>query len=204
EFVTAPAPAKEVAAPAPVAKKTQNKKTAGPNGNDAAFKNKNVGRAANKAKDAAPLSGDKPRRRGPPSKNPRPDRHSQTGKTDTIKKVHQGWGDDSKKLDDEVAGEEIAKSDEQNDESTEAAAATEATEPEVPTKTIDQYFAELSTKSSEINARTAEERKIEAAADAAIVKKEQEDFFGALKVKSQKSRSRKEKVILDIEQNFVQ
>lgn len=194
------------AAPAPRAggragNNNNNKKPA-PTGNEAAFKDRNAGRSANRSKptDGPAPSNNNNRRQ----KNPRPDRHSQTGKVDTAKKVHQGWGDDNKKAEDEAAGEKIAK-----DEAA-AAAEEEATPVEEPdtSVTLEQYLEELKIKAAEADAEKQLRKPNEGADDAkwkttnALDKKDQEAFFAASKAKTLKTKSKKEKVLLEIDATF--
>lgn len=188
---------KSDAAPAPRAARSSNKKPAA-TGNEAAFQDRNVGRSANRSK---PTDAPAPARR---QKNPRPDRHSQTGKVDTAKKVHQGWGDDNKKADDEAAGETIAKAD------AEVAAAEEAAPvEEVDTSvTLEQYLEELKIKAAEADAEKQIRKPNEGADEGkwkttnALDKKEQEAFVAASKTKSLKTKAKKEKVLLEIAATF--
>lgn len=184
------------AAPAPRASARSNKKPAA-TGNEAAFRDRNAGRAANRAKTTEPASGDNKNRR---SKNPRPDRHSQTGKTDSEKKVHKGWGDDKKKADDEAAGEEIAK-EEASAEAAEEAAAVEEVDTSV---TLEQYLEELKIKSAETETERTVRKANEGVDDSkwktsALEHKEQESFVPASKAKVLKSKTKKEKVFIDFE-----
>ncbi|VVT50249.1 uncharacterized protein SAPINGB_P002675 [Magnusiomyces paraingens] len=186
-------------------------------GNEAAFRDRNAGRDANRSR---PLDekteGGRPARRGPPraSGNRSNDRHSRSGKADTEKTVEKGWGDDKKKLDDEKAAETIAKADEES-ESVEAAAdasaeavatPAEPVEPEAVTKTLEEYFEELSVESAALGGPAAETRKPnEGAEDSkyqAVLKREEEDFVSASKVKAVKSKKTKEKVTLEVNPVF--
>ncbi|KAF5102063.1 hypothetical protein D0Z00_000523 [Geotrichum galactomycetum] len=184
------------AAPAPRAGARSHKKPAA-TGNEAAFRDRNAGRAANRSKPTEPASGDNKNRR---AKNPRPDRHSQTGKTDSEKKVHKGWGDDKKKADDEAAGEEIAKEEAAADAAEEAAAPEEVDN----SLTLEQYLEELKIKSAETETERSIRKANEGADDSkwktsALEHKEQESFVPATKSKVLKSKAKKEKVIIDFE-----
>jgi hypothetical protein len=184
------------AAPAPRAGARSHKKPAA-TGNEAAFRDRNAGRAANRAKPTEPASGDNKNRR---AKNPRPDRHSQTGKTDTEKKVHKGWGDDKKKADDEAAGEEIAKEEAAADAAEEATATEEVDN----SLTLEQYLEELKVKSAETETERSIRKANEGVDDSkwktsALEHKEQESFVPATKSKVLKSKAKKEKVLIDFE-----
>jgi len=182
-----------------------------PTGNEAALKDKNVGRQVNRSKGddsvkPSPAAVAAARKSTGPA---RPDRHSQTGKTDTEKKVTKGWGDNRKKLQDEAAGETIAKEDavDAADES-EAAGNVEIDEVD-NTKTLDEYFAELNTQNASLNNISRSARKPNDGADdkwknASELKHEDEtaQLLEASKAKTLRQKNRKEKQILEANLTF--
>ena len=111
------------------------KKKKSPTGNEAALKNKNFN------KDVAPPQSTATKH----SKKPF-DRHSRTGKTDSKKKLQQGWGQsDKRELEGEVEGTEDAEAEleaeaEENDESANA----------IPKKSLQEYLAELELSKQEL------------------------------------------------------
>ena len=189
------------AAPAPRPARSNNKKPAA-TGNEAAFRDRNAGRASNRTKSteaAAPGAGANRRQ-----KNPRPDRHSQTGKVDSEKKVHKGWGDDAKKAEDEAAAETIAKAD-ADEAAAEEAAPVEEVDHSV---TLDKYLEDLKIKAAETEADRQIRKPNEGSDDTkwktanALDRKEQESFVPSTKTKVLRSKAKKEKVIIDVEPVF--
>lgn len=181
-------------APAPKPNARSNKKPAA-TGNEAAFRNRDNGRAANRSKPVdAPAAAANKRSRGP-----RADKHSNTGKVDTDKKVHKGWGDDKKKADDEAAGEEIAKEEIAEDAAEESSPAEEVDN----SLTLEQYLESL--KVNSVDSSDRQVRKANEGADDKwktaneLSRKEQESFVAASKSKTVRSKERKEKVFIDFE-----
>lgn len=190
-----------VPAPRPARSSAGAKKPAAA-GSEAAFKDRSAGRDANRKKSTdAPAAGSAGANRR--QKNPRPDRHSQTGKVDTAKKVQQGWGDDNKKAEDEAAGETIAKVD-----AAEAAAedATPIEEPDLSV-TLEQYLEDLKIKAAETEADIQIRKPNEGAegkwkTTSVLDKKEQEAFVASTKTKVLRSKAKKEKVLIEVEPVF--
>ncbi|ANB12977.1 Stm1p [Sugiyamaella lignohabitans] len=179
------------------ARATGNKKPL--SGNEAALKDKNVGRANNRSRGGA--EGETPRSK---TNNRRFDRHSQTGKTDSDKKVNKAWGDDKKKLDDEAAAESIAKEDATEAESAEAAPAEEEAD---NTKTLEEYYAELNAKNAELNASRSARKANEGVEDAKWananeVKKSDEELVPEARSKAVRTKTRKEKTIIEADVSF--
>lgn len=113
------------------AKKSSGKKTTG---NDAAYKNKNNNKTV-----GAPSA--------TPSKHEKKsfDRHSRSGKTDSKKKIRQGWGgDDKKELEDETAAAADAVAELEADETV---------APSKATKSLQDYLAELQKAESQLEGR---------------------------------------------------
>uniref|UniRef100_A0A060SZM1 ARAD1C01738p n=1 Tax=Blastobotrys adeninivorans TaxID=409370 RepID=A0A060SZM1_BLAAD len=208
------APSLSTVAPEVVRKTTSSKKSdnpppkadpnrANPNrakaqGNEAAFRDKNAGRDSNRSK-AAPEN-TKGARRGRDK-----DRRSQTGRNDTSKKVTKGWGDNRKQAQEEASAESIAKADEKADASEDAEAAEVVEEPD-NTKTLEEYMEELRAKTAALNVR--HERKPNEGADdskwqnAAELVKEEVAFVPATKTKTVRSKTKKEKQILEADLSF--
>lgn len=135
EIVKKTTSSKKADVPPPSADPAKAKKSSGKKvtGNDAAFKNKNNNKAA-----PAPSS--------TPSKHPKKsfDRHSRTGKTDSKKKVRQGWGgDDKQELEDEAAGAADAV----------AELEVEGAAPTPATKSLQEYLAELQKAEAQLEGR---------------------------------------------------
>lgn len=176
-------------------------------GNEAAFKDKSVGRNANRSRSSAgeEATGASRKPSGKKPVNPRPDRKSQTGKTDSDKKIKMGWGDDNKELEEEQAGEAIAKSERRQDREGDNAGAVEE---EIPdnTKTLEEYLAELKTKSlkSDRSQRVPNANAVDTDSKwTAVEKAEQEDLFVGGEAKKEKVKARKEKATIEPEITFV-
>lgn len=167
------------------------KKKKSPTGNEAALKNKNFN------KDVAPPQSTATKH----SKKPF-DRHSRTGKTDSKKKLQQGWGQsDKRELEGEVEGTEDAEAEleaeaEENDESANA----------IPKKSLQEYLAELELSKQELEGskklRQANEGAEQKWTAEEKIEKQQEVFFASTHTKKAKSKAQKEKVFLDIDANF--
>lgn len=134
------------------------------------------------------------------------DRHSQTDRVDSQKAVSQAWGgeDGKKELDVEQKAEADAKA-----EGAEAAVATpaeeKAPEEEDKTLTLDQYLAAQANKKLNIESKTPREVSDDSAyAKFAKHEKQEEEYFASTKTQKTKSRTHKEKQILEIEQTFNQ
>lgn len=135
EIVKKTTSSKKADVPPPSADPAKAKKNSGKKvtGNDAAYKNKN-----NNKSTAGPSA--------TPSKHQKKsfDRHSRTGKTDSKKKVRQGWGgDDKQELEDEAAA------------AADAAAELEADNvaPSQATKSLQEYLAELQKAEAQLEGR---------------------------------------------------
>lgn len=155
-----------------------------PTGNEAAIRDKAAGRPQNRNKDAPATT--KPKRENRRST----DRQNRTGKTDTSKKVKQGWGDDEKELDQEQAA--IA------DANAELAEDAEE-QPADNKKSLKEYLEELKANSS-LDAPAA---KKEVEFDGTQLEAKEADVFApATKVKKVKSKQLKTKQFLDFDVTF--
>lgn len=169
------------------ARAKKNKKTA--TGNEAALKNKNGNKDV-----SAPSS--------TPSKHAKKsfDRHSRTGKTDSKKKIRQGWGgDDKRELEDEAngAGDALA----------ELNADAEAGAPATPaTKSLQEYLAELQKAESDLEGRKPARKANEGAEDkwsaSEKIQKETAAFVEGTHVKKIKQKAAKEKKFLNFDSVF--
>lgn len=129
------------------------------------------------------------------------DRHSRSGKTDSAKKVRQGWGgDDKKELQEEVEGLEDANEDlaaENGETSTETAE---------PKRSLQDYFAELKVQQEQLdtnkNLRKANEGQEGKWNANEVIEKQRESFVESSVVKKAKQKSQKEKKFLDFEASF--
>ncbi|UZJ55947.1 hypothetical protein CBS101457_005267 [Exobasidium rhododendri] len=149
------------------------------------------------------------------------DRHSQTGKEDSAKNIHQGWGGDDPKRELDVEDGARADAAEEGatpagDKSTpvngEAAAGGEAkealpiVEEEVDnTKTLDEYLAEQATKRAQIGAKKEARSADVVDPDTLgkrLEKQDAEEYFKIEKERQVRQREKKEKQVLQIEQSF--
>ena len=167
------------------AKKKTNKAT----GNEAALKNKLNNKSVN-----APAS--------TPSKSTKKpfDRHSRTNRTDTKKKLKQGWGDNDAKRELEAETEGL------QDAVAELAEEDEA-EPAKPAgKSLQEYFEELKLQQQEISSsktlRKANEGAEQKWSSEEQIVKEQEVFVPSTSTKKAKSKAQKEKKFLEIDAVF--
>ncbi|KAL1955194.1 hypothetical protein VTO42DRAFT_8959 [Malbranchea cinnamomea] len=189
-------------------------------GNEGAFRDRNAGSQANRAKptDEAPrtrrpFAGGRNRDfRG----NVRDDRHSRSGQAPTAKQVDQGWGSKSGEanLVDEKAGEAIAqKEEEEESPAVEGEAANvEEPEPQEKTKSYAEYLAErAAARSEDLGVKEArkpnEGVKVDKKWESAKEFKRDEDEEAYIKGKEEKARrekQRKEKTYLDVDMRFVE
>lgn len=170
------------------ARAKKNKK--GPTGNEAALKNKSNN------KDVAPPSNT------PSSREKKPfDRHSRTGKTDSKKKLKQGWGaDDKRELDDETNATGDALVELENE-------AAEKGEPAPPAaKSLQDYLNELQLAENNLDGkrtvRSANQGAEQKWAEGEVVEKHTEDFVKATHARKQKQKALKEKKYLDFSAVF--
>lgn len=174
-----------------------------PTGNEAAFRDKNVARGANRSRPADESTGARPRRGAPADRKPR------DFKKDSDKKVRQGWGDDNKKASDEAAGEAIAKSEDAAEgEDAEGAAAAPAEE-EDNTQTLEEYLAELKVKNAALESARQGRKPNEGVEDskwanASTFQRAEEDdvLVPASQTKSLRQKNRKEKQVIEPEITF--
>lgn len=159
-----------------------------PNGNNAAFKNKNAGRSANR-KVEAPTTTNNHRS----ARHERTDRQNKSGKTDTAKRVKAGWGDDNKVPEDEEAGEEIAHADEAADQAEDEALETPKQQ------TLEEYLAEQKADGLNVNRgpRKANEGDNALANSKLLVKEEQEQEVAPRKQPTKQKTQKKQVVTLD-------
>lgn len=169
------------------AKAKKNKKQA--TGNEAALKNKNANKDV-----SAPSS--------TPSKHVKKpfDRHSRTGKTDSKKKIRQGWGgDDNRELEDEAnaVGDALA----------ELNADAHAGAPAAPAaKSLQEYLAELQKAENDLEGRKPARKANEGAEEKwnanEKIEKETSSFHEGTYVKKIKQKAAKEKKFLEFDSVF--
>ena len=227
----APAPAKKTPAPATEApKKTSTNARTGPASRGGKYYARGGGRPAgdgNPNQDGIQDAGESGRRpegrgRGRGGRGgargrggQRFDRHSQTGKTDTDKKVHQGWGGDdgNAELKDEAAADtdaakEATAGDSWDTPATDGAAAAggddkpprkeRTPEPEDNTLTLEQYLAQEKEK---LDVPELETRQVSADwKDVKPLEKEEEEtyFVGKTKTSAPKARQAKERESVEV------
>lgn len=149
------------------------------------------------------------------------DKHSQTGKTDSQKKVHQGWGGDEGNS--ELKTEEQGAADAAAEPAAEGEAATtegeakpegrprreREVEEDDNTLTLDQYLAQQKEKDTVIPKIEAVRQANEGAAEdlwkgaVALSKEEEESYFVGKQKSAAKPKAKKdEKVFLEIDARF--
>ncbi|KAK0710876.1 hypothetical protein B0H67DRAFT_491563, partial [Lasiosphaeris hirsuta] len=214
-------------APAAAKAAVTSNRRGGPSGSEAAFRDRNAGADRNRGKPTdesaprgAPRGGANARVRGgrgggrPRSSD---DRHSKHVAGGSEKQAAAGWGatEGEAELKDEVAGEEIAKT-EQKEATTDAIPETEEAKEENPEdnyKTYDQYLAEVAEQKLALESERAlalrkanegikEDKKW--ANTKAIVKEEGEDYFAASGGKSKRERERKVKQVVELENRYIE
>lgn len=151
---------------------------------------------------------------------PRDDRHSKSGIGEHDKQAAHGWGENTAEgeLNDETTGladarkeegEGIVADDTPVDEN--GAPAAEAAEPEDKSKSYEQYLAEQLEKKAALNDRPLEVRKPNEGSSKkfpegkAIARGEtEEEFIAGSGGKNKRTRERKEKNVLDIDQAWIE
>lgn len=119
--------------------------------------------------------------------------------------MNKGWGDNRKQAQEEASAENIAKADEKADASEDAESA-EVVEESDNTKTLEEYMEEVRAKTASLNVR--HERKPNEGSDdskwqnAAELVKEEVAFVPATKTKTVRSKTKKEKQILEADLSF--
>ncbi|RPA95020.1 hypothetical protein L873DRAFT_1830097 [Choiromyces venosus 120613-1] len=196
-------------------------------GNERAYRDRDAGRQNNLSKDttegAAPRGGHRGGRGGRRDY----DRHSATGRTDSDKKVSQGWGatEGTSEWNDELVGEQLAQKDaigaDPADPNDVAPADTPAGEEEAEeglkpeeekVKTLDEYHAELEQRRADLGPPTEARRPNEGSqndkkwAGKELSRKEEEEdvFFAGESREKTRIRERKQKNLLDIETRYAE
>ncbi|KAL4873495.1 hypothetical protein BDV12DRAFT_160138 [Aspergillus spectabilis] len=178
-------------------------------GNEAAFRDRNAGSRNNRDKPTEETGKEANVRSDRGGRPARRDRQSRTGQADTRKQVNQGWGnqDGEKTWDDEKAGDNIAKTDE-NEPQTPAEEKPE--EPIDKSKSFADYLAEkaaredLSAKPVRSANEGAKSDKKWAGAKEIKRSEEEEAYIQGNHEKSKREKQRKEKNFLDVDMRFVE
>lgn len=189
---------KKDVAPPTADKSRANKNRPKPTGNEAAFKDRNTGRAANRSKptDAA----EEGKKGGKPNKYNTPtDRRSRSGKTDSEKKLKQaGWTDKDAKREAET---EAAVDEDVDDEFAEDA--QDEAEQGPAKKSLQEYLAELEASKQAVDGTTPPPSAPSVkSVDGEVLVKSKESFIPASVQKKEKAKSKKEKQTLDFDVNF--
>ncbi|SMN21067.1 similar to Saccharomyces cerevisiae YLR150W STM1 Protein required for optimal translation under nutrient stress [Maudiozyma saulgeensis] len=187
ELVRKTTSSKKADVPPPSADPSRARKPrAKPTGNDGAIKDKSAGRQKNRTRD---VSGSASERR--PNTRRATDRHSRSGKTDTQKKINQGWGNNKDELETEAAAEADA----------DAELAEDAEEKAVDSNkmTLEAYLQ--SQQSASLN-KSVEAKATNKLENAELFFKEEEVYVPATKVKTVKSKQQKAKNFLDFDATF--
>ncbi|KAK4650052.1 hypothetical protein QC762_702800 [Podospora pseudocomata] len=181
--------------PAPAGGNRRNAAT----GNEAAFRDRNAGRDSNRGKPTDEVRGG--RRGGFRGKRPEGDRHPHKAAPHggSAKTAEQAWGgeDGEKALNDEKAGEADATVEKKEDE---AAAPAEEQEPEPVVKTLEDYYKEK----PKFEALKPREVKAEKPEGMVVAKKTDEDYVTASGGKKERTRERKQKQFVEIENRYVE
>ncbi|KAI3405058.1 hypothetical protein KGF56_002143 [Candida oxycetoniae] len=127
------------------------------------------------------------------------DRHSRSGKTDSKKKLQQGWGEsDNRELVNEIEGAEDAEAELEAEEQEEV----EVT----PKKSLQEYLAEQQQKQKELDGakklRQANEGSEQKWSSEEKIEKQEEAYFASTHQKKTKVKAPKEKVFLEVEATF--
>lgn len=176
--------------PPPSADPAKAKKKSKPTGNEGALKNKPNNKVVPPPSSTASKHYKKPL-----------DRHSRSGKSDSAKKIKQGWGsDDKRELEAETdavedAVQDLADEDHENVEKF-----------EIPKQSLTDYFAELQLKQQELGNRKASRKANEGSEDkwssGEVLTKQQESYVSPSASKRTKGKSQKEKKFLNFEASF--
>ncbi|KAK0737124.1 hypothetical protein B0T21DRAFT_364500 [Apiosordaria backusii] len=168
-------------------------------GNEAAFRDRNAGRDSNRGKPTDEVRGG--RRGGFRGKRPEGDRHPHRAAPHggSAKTAEQAWGgeDGEKALNDEKAGDADAAVEKKEDE---AAAPVEEQEPEPVVKTLTDFYKEQQ-KFEPLEPRQV---KAEQFAGMVVVKRDSEDYAPGSGVKKERTRERKQKQFVEIDNRFVE
>jgi len=238
------APAEAPAPKAPLSFEGRGGRRGGFAGNEGAFRDRNAGSANNRGKPTDDgLRQDRHSDRigggriqgtydgrggrgghgGRGGRGGRDDRHSRTVGGESEKQAAHGWGatEGGAELDDEQAGEAIAKADQKealtgdgDTAPTDAPDAAPAAEPEPEDNSISytDYLVQLAEKKLALGAGIPEARKPNEGSRQdkkwanvkAIAKDEEEDFVAGSGGKAKRERERKQKQLLEIDQRFVE
>jgi len=197
-------------------------------GNEGAFRDRTAGSNANRSKpvedgqqENRPRRGNFDGRGGRGTRGERNfDRHSRTVGGESEKQAGHGWGanEGGAELDDEQAGEAIAKAEQKEaltgdgDAAPTDGAAEADAEPEDNSISYTDYLAQLAEKKLALGTGVPEARKPNEgskqdkkwASAKALTKEEEEDFVAASAGKKTRERERKQKQTLEIDQRFVE
>lgn len=207
------APAEAPASKAPAGGEGRGTRRGGFQGNEGAFRDRTAGSAANRGKPTDEnIRDDRQSRRGGGrgrGGDRQFDRHSRTVGGESEKQANHGWGanEGPAELDDEQAGEAIAKADQKDGDAAEPIAEAE---PEDNSKSYEEYLTELAEKKLALGAGVPEARKANEgskqdkkwATAKPLTKEEEEDFVAGSGGKAKRERERKQKQVIDIDQRF--
>jgi len=224
------APAEAPASKAPTASEGRGGRRGGyQGGNEGAFRDRNAGSASNRGKPTGEEGGQDRRAHGTYDGRGRGrggrggarlDRHSNTVGGDSEKQAAHGWGanEGEAELNDEQAGEAIAKAEQKealtgdgDAPPTDGAVDAEA-EPEDNSISYADYLAQQAEKKLALGTGVPEARKPNEGSKQdkkwanakAIAKEEEEDFVAGSGGKAKRERERKQKQVVDIDQRFVE
>ncbi|KAF4624069.1 hypothetical protein G7Y89_g14104 [Cudoniella acicularis] len=200
-------------------------------GNEGAFRDRQAGSANNQRKpvddgarqDRPPRAAGtyEGRGRGRGGRGGNYDRHSRGVGGESEKQAAHGWGgpEGEAELNDEQAGEALAKADQKealtgdgDAAPTDVAEAAAEAEPEDNSKSYAEYLAELAEKKLALGSGVPEARKPNEGSKQdkkwanakALTKEEEEEYFAGGEGKAKRERERKQKQLLEIDQRFVE
>jgi len=217
------APAEAPVSRAPAGGEGRGGRRGGFTGNEGAFRDRTAGSASNRGKPVDENVRDGQSRRGGGRGRGGDrvfDRHSRTVGGESEKQAAHGWGanEGGAELDDEQAGEAIAKADKKDaltgdgDATPIDGEAAADVEPEDNSISYTDYLAQLAEKKLALGDGVPEARKANEGSKQdkkwanakALAKEEEEDFVAGSGGKAKRERERKQKQTIEIDQRFVE
>jgi len=213
------APAEAPTFKAPAGGEGRGGRRGGFTGSEGAFRDRTAGSAANRGKPVDDNGRDGQSRRGGGRGRGGDrifDKHSRTVGGDSEKQAAHGWGanEGGAELDDEQAGEAIAKADKKEvvDENVAPIDAEADAEPEDNSISYTDYLAQLAEKKLALGAGVPEARKANEGSKQdkkwanakALAKEDEEDFVAGSGGKAKRERERKQKQTIEIDQRFIE
>ncbi|EDO19348.1 hypothetical protein Kpol_1036p95 [Vanderwaltozyma polyspora DSM 70294] len=130
------------------------------------------------------------------------DRHSRTGKMDTPKKIHMGWGSPSHEFDDELDAKRDARKDARQESEHEMETEGESSGGGPKRMSLQEYMLEEETEKDISGLKYQYHTNVEAVENAEVINREHQLLTEPSKSKHHKSKNLKEKEFLDINFTF--